>query len=61
MENIITLGKLVGLLLLFCLPSSHYVFENSKNTKNELACPVMATIFLVVLGCLKDCYNNFIE
>ena len=35
-ENVITLGKLIGLL--FCLPSSLFFFvENSKNTRNELA------------------------
>ena len=34
-ENVITLGKLIGLL--FCLPSSLFFFvENSKNTRNEL-------------------------
>ena len=43
MENVITLGNLIGLL--FCLPSS--IVENSKNTRNELARPVMGTIFLV--------------
>ena len=47
MENVITLDKLIGLL--FCLPSSLLFFvENSKNTRNELARPVMGTIFLVV-------------
>ena len=46
MENVITLGKLIGLL--FCsLPPLYFVFENSKNTWNELACPVMRTIFLI--------------
>ena len=46
MEKVITLGKLIGLL--FCsLPSLYFVFENSKNTRNELARPVMGTIFLV--------------
>ena len=48
MENVITLGKVIGLLL-FCLPSSLFIFfENSKNTRNELARPVMGTIFLVI-------------
>ena len=48
MENVITLDKLIGLL--FCLPSSLLFFvENSKNTRNELARPVMGTIFLVRL------------
>ena len=43
-----TLGKLIGLL--FCLPSSLLLFvENSKNTRNELARPVMGTIFLVTV------------
>ena len=47
MENFITLGKLIGLL--FCPPSPlYFVFENSKNTRNELARPVMGTIFLVI-------------
>ena len=46
MENVITLGKFIGLL--FCsLPPLYFVFENSKNTRNELARPVMGTIFLV--------------
>ena len=48
MENVITLGKLIGLL--FCsLPPLYFVFENSKNTRNELARPVMGTIFLVII------------
>ena len=48
MENVITLGKLIGLLLLFCpTPPLYFVFENSKNTRNELARPEMGTIFLV--------------
>ena len=46
MENVITLSKLIGLLL-FCPPPLSFVFENSKNTRNELARPVMGTIFLV--------------
>ena len=47
MENVITLGKLIGLLL-FCPPRlSILFFENSKNTRNELTLPVMGTIFLV--------------
>ena len=41
-----TLGKLIGLL--FCLSSPLLLFvENSKNTRNELARPVMGTVFLV--------------
>ena len=45
MENVIAL---IGLLL-FCPPTSlfYFVFENSKNTRKELARPVMGTIFLV--------------
>ena len=49
MENVITLRKLIGLLFLFCLTYlSIFVFENSKNTRNELARPVMGTILLVL-------------
>ena len=50
MENVITLGKLIGLLLLFCPPPPlYFVSLNSTNTRNELARPVMGTIFLVTL------------
>ena len=45
MENVITLGKLIGLLL-FCHPLLS-IFFKSKNRRNELARPVMGTIFLV--------------
>ena len=46
MDIDITLSKLIGLLLLFYPPT---FLENSKNTRNELARPVMGTIFLVIL------------
>ena len=50
MENVITLGKLIGLLFLFCPPHPLYiVFENSKNKRNDLARPGMGTIFLVYI------------
>ena len=53
MENVITLGKLIGLL--FCsLPPLCFVFEN---TRNELARPVMGTIFLVIWH--FDCTHYF--
>ena len=43
MENVITLGKLIGLL--FCsVPPLYFVFETPRN---ELARPVMGTIILV--------------
>ena len=45
-ENVITLGKLIGLLFLFCLPLLSILFLKTK--RNDLACPVMGTIFLVV-------------
>ena len=44
MENVITLGKLIGLLILFCHPLSILFL---KNKRNDLARPVMGTIFLV--------------
>ena len=46
MENVITLGKLIGLLLLFCPPLLAILF---LKLRNELACPAMGTIFLVNL------------
>ena len=42
-ENVITLGKLIGLLFLFCLPLLSILFLKT----NDLARPVMGTIFLV--------------
>ena len=44
-ENVITLGKLIGLLFLFCLPLHSILFLKTK--RNDLARPVMGTIFLV--------------
>ena len=45
-ENVVTLGKLIGLLFLFCLPLLSIFFLKTK--RNDLARPVMGTIFLVV-------------
>ena len=44
-ENVITLGKLIGLLFLFCLPLLSNLLLKTK--RNDLAHPVMGTIFLV--------------
>ena len=44
-ENVITLGKLIGLLFLFCLPLLSILFLKTK--RNDLARPIMGTIFLV--------------
>ena len=44
-ENVITLGKLIGLLFLFCIPLLSILFLKTK--RNDLARPVMGTIFLV--------------
>ena len=38
-ENVITLGKLIGLLFLFCLPLFSILFLKTK--RNDLARPVM--------------------
>ena len=46
-ENVITLGKLIGLLFLFCLPLLSILFLITN--RNDLARPVMGTIFLVYL------------
>ena len=46
-ENVITLGKLIGLLFLFCLPLLSILFLKTK--RNDLARRVMGTIFLVEL------------
>ena len=52
MKNIVTLGKLIGLLLLFHLLFLLFILfqplnVHIKNTRNELARPVKGTIFLV--------------
>ena len=44
-ENVITLGKLIGLLFLFCLPLLSILFLKTK--RNDLARSVMGTIVLV--------------
>ena len=49
MENVITLGKLIGLLL-FCPSPFSILF---LKTPNELTRPVMETIFLVNCGLLN--------
>ena len=48
-ENVITLGKLIGLLFLICLPLLSILFLKTK--RNDLARPVMGTIFLVYICC----------
>ena len=46
-ENVIPLSKLMGLLFLFCLPLLSIWFLKTK--RNDLARPVMGTIFLVII------------
>ena len=55
-ENVITLGKLIGLLFLFCLPLLSILFLKTK--RNDLARPVMGTIFLVLKRALRDLYHQ---
>ena len=57
MENVITLGKLIVLLFLFCLP---LLSENSQNKRNDLARPVMGTIFLVYICMSSIVYGKTI-
>ena len=51
-ENVITLGKLIGLLFLFCLPLLSILFLKTK--RNDLARPVIGTIFLVIISMNKS-------
>ena len=46
-ENVVPLSKLIGLLFLFCLPLLSILFL--KTIRNDLARPVMGTIFLVLV------------
>ena len=52
-ENVITLGKLIGLLFLFCLPLLSILFLKTK--RNDLTRTVMGTIFLYVCVYVFDC------
>ena len=45
LKNVIPLSKLIGLLFSFCLPLLSILFLKTK--RNDLARPVMGTIFLV--------------
>ena len=61
-ENVIPLSKLIGLLFLFCLPLLSILFLKTK--RNDLARPVMGTIFLenicmsVCLVCQINCVGG---
>ena len=56
-ENVITLDKLIGLLFLFCLPLLSILFLKTK--RNDLARPVMGTIFLVIHQVMMEKYFSF--
>ena len=55
-ENVIPLSKLIGLLFLFCLPLLSILFLKTK--RNDLARPVMGTIFLVIIIYIRDSQLN---
>ena len=57
-ENVIRLSKLIGLLFLFCLPLLSILFLKTK--RNDLARPVMGTIFLVYSLLHEECNKWFI-
>ena len=48
-ENVITLGRLIDLLFLFCLTLLSILFLKTK--RNDLTRPLMGTIFLVYICC----------
>ena len=51
-DGVLTLIKLIGLLFLFCLPLLPILFLKTK--RNDLARPVMGTIFLVYISAILD-------
>ena len=51
-ENVIPLSQLMGLLFFFCLPLLSILFLKTK--RNDLARPVMGTIFLVYVTGLRE-------
>ena len=55
-ENVTTLGKFICLLFLFCLPILSILFLKTK--RNDLARPVMGTIFLVVINQMRGLYES---
>ena len=59
-ECYITLGKLIGLLFLFCPTSSllFFFFFKSPKYKDELARPAMGTIFLVGIDACQHRIGN---
>ena len=56
-ENVITLGNLIGLLFLFCLPLLSILFLKTK--RNDLARPVMGTIFLVIMFVDEKLFQSY--
>ena len=54
-ENVITLGKLIGLLFSFCFPLLSILFLKTK--RNDLTRHVMGTIFLVSDVIYISCYQ----
>ena len=48
-ENVITLGKFIGLLFLFCLPLLQSILF-LKTKRNDLARPVMGTISSIYIS-----------
>ena len=51
-ENVITLDKVIGLLFLFGLPLLSILLLKTK--RNDLARPVMGTIFLVYICSIEN-------
>ena len=47
MGNVITLGKLIGLLFLFCHPLLSILFLKLQNKRNDLARSVMSIICII--------------
>ena len=58
-ENVIPLSKLIGLLFLFCLPLLSILLLKTK--RNDLARPVMGTIFLVFHTPISPSTNGVLE
>ena len=58
-ENVIPLSKLIGLLFLFCLPLLSILFLKTK--RNNLARPVMGTIFLVYHQVMMSCELDMVK
>ena len=55
-ENVITLGKLIGLLFLFCLPLLSILFLKTPKIRGMTSLPVIGNRFSSIGECYRTLY-----